>query len=79
MSAERDELILGYLIAVKTVLRAVQSNVDMALAAFSDGDEDDGAEAPCEHTDNELVSAMGSPPRYRCKTCGAEFEKEAAW
>lgn len=80
MSAASEQA-TGYLLAVKTVLEAVQANVDLALRALSgDGEgEQSGAGAPCEHTRKKLVSAMGTPPRYRCPDCGAEWNEEATW
>ena len=73
------EQAVGYLLAVKTVLEAVQANVDLALRALTEEGEQGGADAPCEHNHKDLISAMGTPPRYRCQDCGAEFEEEATW
>ncbi len=80
MSAGTEQA-TGYLLAVKTVLEAVQANVDLALRALSETGEGEqsGAGAPCEHTRKELASAMGTPPRYRCLDCGAEWNEEATW
>ena len=72
--------VVGYLLAIRSTILAIVTQVDAALSAALAGGAATSPET-CSHPESEPVAglALTEKPRRRCTACGVEWEVEPTW